>query len=77
MDYIEERISDDSGLRSGTVSAYSWLRSKIESLETTPGQLALEPCSAGVVAVDPENGEVLACVSYPGYDSNRLTDEMS
>lgn len=65
-----------SGLRSGTVSAYSWLCSKIESLEITPGQLALEPCSAGVVAVDPETGEVLACVSYPGYDSNRLTDEM-
>ena len=65
-----------NGLRSGNVSAYSWLCSRIESLEITPGQLALEPCSAGVVVTDPDTGDVLACVSYPGYDSNRLANTM-
>lgn len=65
-----------NGLRSGTVSAYSWLCDRIENLDITPGQLALEPCSAGAVVTDPDTGEVLACVSYPGYDSSRLADEM-
>lgn len=65
-----------NGLLSGSVDAYSWLYSKIASLEITPGQLALEPCSAGAVVSDPNTGEVLACVSYPGYDNNRLANTM-
>lgn len=65
-----------NGLLSGSVDAYSWLYGKIASLEITPGQLALEPCSAGAVVSDPNTGEVLACVSYPGYDNNRLANTM-
>ena len=65
-----------SGLRNGDLSAYTWLCDRIENLEITPGQLALEPCSAGVVVTDPDTGDVLACVSYPGYDSNRLANTM-
>ena len=53
-----------------------WIREKIENLEITPGQLALEPCSGGAVVSDPQTGEVLACVSYPGYDNNRLANTM-
>ena len=67
---------DYNGLRDGSVSAYSWIREKIENLEITPGQLALEPCSGGAVVSDPQTGEVLACVSYPGYDNNRLANTM-
>ena len=65
-----------NGLLSGTVSAYGWLYNKIETLEITPGQLALEPCSGGIVVTDPNSGDVLACVSYPGYDNNRLANTM-
>lgn len=65
-----------SGLRNGTLSAFDWLCDRIRNLEITPGQLALEPCSAGVVVTDPDTGDVLACVSYPGYDSNRLANTM-
>lgn len=65
-----------NGLRSGTVSAYNWLCERIENLDITPGQLALEPCSGGVVVTGPDSGEVLACVSYPGYDNNRLANTM-
>lgn len=65
-----------NGLLAGTVDAYTWLYNKIASLEITPGQLALEPCSAGAVVSDPNTGEVLACVSYPGYDNNRLANTM-
>ncbi len=65
-----------NGLLNGTVDAYGWLYNKIETLEITPGQLALEPCSGGIVVTDPNTGDVLACVSYPGYDNNRLANTM-
>ena len=65
-----------NGLRDGSVDSFSWLTSKISSLEITPGQLALEPCTGSTVISDPNTGEVLACVSYPGYDNNRLANTM-
>lgn len=45
-------------------------------MEITPGQLALEPCTGSLVMTDTTSGEVLACVSYPGYDNNRLANTM-
>ena len=36
--------------------------------------LALDPCSGSLVATDPKTGEVLALVSYPSYDANRIGD---
>jgi len=65
-----------NGLLDGSVNSYSWLYGKIENLEITPGELALEPCTASAVVSDPNTGEVLACVSYPGYDNNRLANTM-
>ncbi len=65
-----------NGLISGTINSYTWLYQKIQSLEITPGQLALEPCTGSAVVSDPNTGEVLACVSYPGYDNNRLANTM-
>lgn len=64
------------GLLSGSVDSFSWLQDKIRNLEITPGQLALEPCSGGLVVTDPNTGDTLACVSYPGYDNNRLANTM-
>ena len=55
-----------NGLLGGTTDPYGWLYNKIETLEITPGDLALEPCSGGIVVTDPNTGDVLACVSYPG-----------
>ena len=65
-----------NGLLSGSVNSYQWLYDKIEALEITPGQLGLEPGSGGLVVTDPNTGDVLACVSYPGYDNNRLANTM-
>lgn len=73
LEYDEETVGK---LRSGAYSAYSFMMDKIKNLEITPGQLALEPCSAGCVIADPNTGDVLANVSYPGYDNNRLTNTM-
>lgn len=63
-------------LASGAIGAYDFMVNKISTLEIEPAQLALEPCSASAVIVDVTNGQVLACVSYPGYDNNRLTNDM-
>lgn len=64
------------GLESGQIDPYNFLIGKISSLEITPAQLALEPCSGSAVVTDVNTGEVLACVSYPGYDNNRLANTM-
>ncbi|MDO5134631.1 MAG: penicillin-binding transpeptidase domain-containing protein [Eubacteriales bacterium] len=63
-------------LASGAMGAYDFIINKIYSLEIEPAQLALEPCSASAVVVDIHTGKALACVSYPGYDNNRLTNNM-
>lgn len=65
---------DYESLISGRMSAYDFFITKIRKLEITPGMLALEPCSGGMLLTDPSNGDVLACVSYPGFDNNRLTN---
>lgn len=62
--------------KSGEMSTYTFVRAKIESLEITPVDLALDPCSGSAVVTDTDTGEVLACVSYPGYDNNRLANNM-
>lgn len=63
-------------LLDGSLMAYDFLRGKIQTLAITPGQLALEPCSGSAVITKSGTGEVLACVSYPGYDNNRLANTM-
>ncbi len=63
-------------LSSGKTTPYDFLVTKISNLEITPGQLALDPYCGSIVVTDPNNGEILACVSYPGYDNNRLVNHM-
>ena len=78
--YEQGVLSKEDGvyekLASGTLGAYDFMINKIANLEIEPAQLALEPCSASAVVTDVQTGEVLACVSYPGFDNNRLTNNM-
>ena len=67
---------DYEKLVSGALDAFSFMKKKIEKLEITPAQLALDPCSASAVVVQQDTGKVLALVSYPGYDNNRLANRM-
>lgn len=80
MIYEQEVLPDDGtmyeALLTGNMAPYDFLRGKIETLDITPGQLALEPCTGSMVVTDVNNGQVLACVSYPGYDNNRLANTM-
>ena len=70
--------NDDAyeNLASGAMGAYDFMINKIYTLEIEPAQLALMPCSASAVVVDVKTGDVVALVSYPGYDNNRLTNDM-
>lgn len=62
-------------LSSGTDDyAFSFLISKIRNIEITPAQLALDPCTASCVVTNVRTGEVLALVTYPSYDNNRISD---
>ena len=63
-------------LASGAMGAYDFMINKIYTLEIEPAQLALMPCSASAVVTDVKTGDVVALVSYPGYDNNRLTNNM-
>ena len=78
--YEQGILSTDDGMyedfMAGTVTSFDLLKQKILDLEITPAQLALNPCSGSIVIVDPNTGETLACVSYPGYDNNRLANTM-
>ncbi len=73
LEYDEATVAS---LQSGSLSAYNFMIDKISNLEITPAQLALEPCSGGVIIVDVNTGDTLACVTYPSYDNNRLTNVM-
>ncbi len=63
-------------LENGTMSAFTFLKEKVQNLELTPGQLGLDPCSASCVITDVNTGELKALVSYPGYDNNRLANSV-
>ena len=65
-----------AGLSSGSMTPYDAMREEIRTLAITPAMLALDPCSGSMVVTDPSTGEVKACVTYPGYDSNRLANDM-
>ncbi|MDO4965431.1 MAG: penicillin-binding transpeptidase domain-containing protein [Lachnospiraceae bacterium] len=78
MILYEQRVvygtgAEKSALESGQKTAYDFIINKIANLEITPAQLALDPCSGSCV-VSSVDGEILACVSYPGYDNNRLAN---
>ncbi len=63
-----------NGLKSGSVGALGFIKEKISKLELKPQQVALDPCSGSVVVTDVKTGEVLAMVSYPSYDNNKLVN---
>lgn len=70
--YDEEEVAR---LRaSGDEYAFEFLMNKIRNIEITPAQLALDPCTASCVVANVRTGEVLALVTYPSYDNNRISD---
>ena len=58
----------------GSESPYTFIINRISNLDITPAQLALDPCTGSMVVTDVNNGDVLALVSYPGYDNNKMAN---
>lgn len=56
------------------LTPYNFMINRIKNLEITPAQLALDPYSASMVITDVNTGKVLALVSYPSYDNNKLAN---
>ncbi len=73
---LEYNESDYSRIQSGRTSAYDFITKKIDALEITPAQLALEPCSGYIVQTDCNSGGVIALVNYPSYDNNMLANKI-
>lgn len=67
----EEEIAQ---FRSGVLTPYVFLRNRIEQLDLTPAQLALDPYSGSIVVTDVNTGDVRAMSSYPSYDNNRMAN---
>lgn len=77
QDVLDANNDEDyADFSSGELSAYKFIRRKINNLEITPAQLALDPCEGSVVVTDTNSGEILAMVSYPSFDNNRLTNSV-
>ncbi len=66
---------EESRFMTKQISPYNFILFLIENLYITPAQLALDPYSASVVITNVE-GEVLALVTYPSYDNNRLANSI-
>ncbi len=73
---LEYNEAEYSKIKSGKTSAYEFLTKKIETLDITPAQLALEPCSGYLVQTKCDSGEVIALVNYPSYDNNMLANKI-
>lgn len=73
---LKKNSSTYSKLNAGLISPYSFLKSKIRSLEISPGELGLTPCSCSVIVTDVKTGKVKALVSYPSYDNNMFANSV-
>lgn len=74
QDLISIEESKIASLKNGSTNPYNFMIEMIRDLQITPAQLALDPCTASCVVTDVNTGEVLALVSYPGYDINKMAN---
>ncbi len=71
---VEIPTEEQEQFERGAESAYTFIMNRIQNLDITPAQLALDPHSASMVITDVKTGDVLALVSYPGYDNNKMAN---
>ncbi len=76
--YEQGEISADEDylqrIRTGAISPLSVIIQKLRAKEITPSDTNLDPCTASAIVTDVNTGEVLALVTYPSYDNNRLVN---
>lgn len=74
QDLINIEEAELMKLKDNKISAYNFILDRISNLDITPAQLALEPCAGSCVITDVKTGNILALVSYPSYDNNKLAN---
>lgn len=74
QDIVEPDESEIRAFHAGSETSYEFMIKRIEHLDITPAQLALDPYSGSIVITDINTGDVLALVSYPSYDNNRMAN---
>ena len=74
QDIIDIDEEEEQRFLNGSITAYAFMMNRIQNLDITPAQLALDPHSASMVITDVNTGDVLALVSYPGYDNNKMAN---
>lgn len=73
---VDIPIEDEMNLMNGKLSPYDFMKNRIRNLEITPAMLALDPCNASTVITDVNTGDILALVTYPGYDNNKMANSI-
>ncbi len=71
---IDTSIEDVGALYDGDITAYQFMINRIQNLDITPAQLALDPFAGSVVVTDPLTGDVRALVTYPSIDNNKMAN---
>lgn len=71
---IDLSIEDVLALYENRISAYDFMLHRIENLDITPAQLALDPYAGSIVVTDVNTGQVRALVTYPSYDNNLMAN---
>ncbi|MCM1244233.1 MAG: penicillin-binding transpeptidase domain-containing protein [Roseburia sp.] len=75
--YLKKDKAMAAKLKTGMQSPFGFVKSKIRSLEISPGELGLTPCAGVVVVTDPKTGKIKALVSYPSYDNNKFANSVN
>ncbi len=76
LDQDKVHIPEDEyrNFEAGAETSYAFMHNRIQNLDLTPADLALDPCTGSIVVTDVNTGEVLALVSYPSYDNNKMAN---
>lgn len=61
-------------INSGAISPLGVALEKLRNEELLPSDTNLDPCTGSITINDVHTGEVLALVTYPSYDNNRLVN---
>jgi len=73
---IDLSLEDVNKLYENRISAYDFMVNRIQNLDITPAQLALDPYAGSIVVTDVNTGKVKALATYPSYDNNRMANSV-